>query len=132
MIKGILVAAVAATFAGCAGMGGDHFGVKEVGSFHVGGRQATLAGLAEKEIVFTAGAPPVKINPNGDFEVEQMYVHYVKLHDASRKGLYPLLMWHGGGLSGVTWETKPDGKPGWQNYFLEAGHDVYVSDAVAA
>ena len=39
-------------------------------------------------------------------------------------------MWHGGGLSGVTWETKPDGKPGWQNYFLKAGHDVYVSDAV--
>ena len=132
MTKGMLAVAFAATLAGCAGMHANdgHFGVKEVGSFHVGGRQATLAGLAEKEIVFTAGAPPVKINPNGDFEVEQMYVQYVKLHDASRKALYPLLMWHGGGLSGVTWETKPDGKPGWQNYFLKAGHDVYVSDAV--
>ena len=42
----------------------------------------------------------------------------------------PLLLWHGGGLSGVTWETKPDGKPGWQQFFLNAGHDVYVSDAV--
>jgi hypothetical protein len=48
----------------------------------------------------------------------------------SRKGRYPLLMWHGGGLSGVTWESKPDGAPGWQQYFLKAGHDVYVSDAV--
>jgi pimeloyl-ACP methyl ester carboxylesterase len=40
------------------------------------------------------------------------------------------LLWHGGGLTGVTWETKPDGKPGWQMFFLRAGHDVYVSDAV--
>jgi pimeloyl-ACP methyl ester carboxylesterase len=108
----------------------DHFGVKEVGSFHIGGRQVTLSGLPEKEIVFTAGAAPFKVNPNGDFEVEQMYVQYVKLHEHSRKAKYPLLMWHGGGLAGVTWETKPDGKPGWQNFFLRAGHDVYVSDAV--
>ena len=40
------------------------------------------------------------------------------------------MLWHGGGLTGVTWETKPDGKPGWQMFFLNAGHDVYVSDAV--
>ena len=39
-------------------------------------------------------------------------------------------MWHGGGLTGVTWETKPDGKPGWQMFFLNRGYDVYVSDAV--
>jgi pimeloyl-ACP methyl ester carboxylesterase len=57
-----------------------------------------------------------------------MYVQYVKL--TNPKARYPLLMWHGGGLTGVTWETKPDGKPGWQNFFLDAGHDVYLSDAV--
>jgi pimeloyl-ACP methyl ester carboxylesterase len=57
-----------------------------------------------------------------------MYVQYVKL--AQPKAKYPLLLWHGGGLTGVTWETKPDGKPGWQMFFLGAGHDVYVSDAV--
>ena len=123
-----------AILAGCAGThqgtGSGHVGVKEVGSFHIGGRQVVLQGLPEKEIVFTAGAPPVKVNPNGEFEAEQMYVQYVKLHEHSRKANYPLVMWHGGGLSGVTWETKPDGKPGWQNYFLMAGHDVYVSDAV--
>ena len=57
-----------------------------------------------------------------------MYVQYVKL--AQPRGRVPLLLWHGGGLSGVTWETKPDGKPGWQQFFLNAGDDVYVSDAV--
>jgi pimeloyl-ACP methyl ester carboxylesterase len=102
--------------------------VKEVGSFHVGGRTETLTGLPTKEIVFSPGAPPIKVDPNGEFEVEQMYVQYVKL--AQPKGKVPLLLWHGGGLSGVTWETKPDGKPGWQQFFLNAGYDTYVSDAV--
>jgi pimeloyl-ACP methyl ester carboxylesterase len=102
--------------------------VKEVGSYHVGGRAVTLSGLAEKELVFTPGAPPLKINPNGDFEVEALYARYTKL--VNPKAKYPLLMWHGGGLSGVTFETKPDGGAGWESYFLNAGHDVYVSDAV--
>ena len=88
--------------------------VKEVGSFHVGGRTETLTGLPTKEVVFSPGAPPIKVDPNGEFEVEQMYVQYVKL--AQPQGRVPLLLWHGGGLSGVTWETKPDGKPGWQQY----------------
>ena len=102
--------------------------VKEVGSFHVGGHAETLTGLPTREIVFSAGAPPTKVDPNGEFEVEQMYVQYVKL--AQPKAKVPILLWHGGGLSGVTWETKPDGKPGWQQFFLNAGYDTYVSDAV--
>jgi len=38
-----------------------------------------------------------------------MYVQYVKL--TAPKARYPLLMWHGGGLTGVTFETKPDDSP---------------------
>ena len=117
-----LAAAVAAT-----PVAADYL-VKEIGSFHVGGRTETLSGLPTKDIVFSSGAPPIKVDPNGEFEVAQMYVQYVKL--AQPRGRVPLLLWHGGGLSGVTWETKPDGKPGWQQFFLKAGHDVYVSDAV--
>ena len=59
-----------------------------------------------------------------------MYVQFVRLHDVYRRGLHPMLMIHGGGLSGVTWETKPHGQPGWQQFFLRNGHDVYVGDAV--
>ena len=102
--------------------------VKEVGSFHIGGRTETLSGMATREITFTAGAQPLKVDPNGEFEVEQMYVQFVKL--ATPKAKVPILLWHGGGLSGVTWETKPDGRPGWQQFFLNAGYDTYVSDAV--
>ncbi len=39
-------------------------------------------------------------------------------------------MWHGGGLSGVTYETTPDGREGWQTLFLRKGFKVYTSDAV--
>jgi pimeloyl-ACP methyl ester carboxylesterase len=102
--------------------------VKEVGSFHIGGHTETLTGLPTKEVSFSAGMPPIKMDPNGEFLVEQMYVQYVKL--AQPKAKVPLLLWHGGGLTGVTWETKPDGKPGWQQFFLQAGYDTYVSDAV--
>ena len=102
--------------------------VKEVGSFHVGGRTAALSGMPTSDVVFSPGAPAIKVDPNGEFEAEQMYVQYVKL--AQPKAKVPILLWHGGGLTGVTWETKPDGKPGWQQFFLNAGYDVYVSDAV--
>jgi pimeloyl-ACP methyl ester carboxylesterase len=102
--------------------------VKEVGSFHVGGRTAALSGMPTRDVVFSPGAPAIKVDPNGEFAVEQMYVQYVKL--AQPKAKVPILFWHGGGLTGVTWETKPDGKPGWQHFFLEAGYDVYVSDGV--
>lgn len=104
------------------------YALKEVGSFYIGGRSITLSGLPVREIVFTKGAPAMKVDPNGDFEVEQMYVQYML--PADQKSKYPLLMWHGGGLTGVTWETKPDGNSGWMQYFLRAGHPIYVSDAV--
>src|SRR4030095_1745454 len=82
----------------------------ELGSSQAGGRAVSLTGLPVRDVVFTAGSAPIKVDPNGDFEVEQMYVSYIKL--AQPKARYPLLLWHGGGLTGVTWETKPAGQPG--------------------
>jgi len=103
-------------------------GLKSFGSFHIGGRQAILNGYPITESVFTKGAAPTRVDPNGDFEVEQMYVQYFL--PSNQKGKFPLLMWHGGGLTGVCWDTKPDGNPGWMQYFFNAGHSIYVSDAV--
>ncbi len=102
--------------------------VRDIGSLHVGGHTARLDGLPARESQFSPGNPPVKVNPNGEFEIEQMYVQFVRLE--SPRAHYPLLLMHGGGLCGVCYETKPDGQPGWQNWFLRAGHDVYVADAV--
>ena len=106
----------------------ENYLVKETGSFHVGGKEVFLSGLPTFEMVWVPGGFPVFIDPNGGYVCFQMYVQYVVLEKTSAK--YPLLMWHGGGLTGVTWETKPDGKPGFQQRFLQAGNDVFVSDAV--
>lgn len=129
MVKNMFrVAAAALGLATLFGCASPSLQVAEIGSFHVGGRAVTLSGLPPKELVFTPGAPPLKLDPNGDFEVEALYARYTRL--ANPKAKVPLLLWHGGGLAGTTFETKPDGQPGWENFFLRAGYDVYVSDAV--
>src|SRR5438270_10115000 len=102
--------------------------LRDMGSFHIGGRHVEVRGQPVKEITFTPGGVPAKVDPNGVYQVEQMYAQYFLVQN--RKGKLPLLMWHGGGLSGVTYETKPDGNPGWLNYFLRHGWDIYISDAV--
>jgi len=102
--------------------------LKDMGSFHVGGRDVTISGKPVKEVVFTPGGPPAKVDPNGVYLVEQMYVQYFIPQD--QRGAVPLLMWHGGGLTGVTYETTPDGREGWLNFFVKRGWAVYNSDAV--
>ncbi len=102
--------------------------VREIGSFHIGGGQITLSGLPPRRLVLTQGMGVREFPADGDFETGQMYVQYTHLDAPAAR--FPLLLWHGGGMTGVTWETKPDGAPGWQSFFLHAGHDVYVSDAV--
>jgi pimeloyl-ACP methyl ester carboxylesterase len=102
--------------------------LREMGSFHLGGRVIEITGQPIKEIVFTPGGVPAKMDPNGKYQVEQMYVQYFL--PQNRKGKLPLLLWHGGGLTGVTYETKPDGSEGWLAYFVRKGWDTYLSDAV--
>ncbi|MES3000697.1 MAG: alpha/beta fold hydrolase [Pseudomonadota bacterium] len=127
-MKFVASIAVLAALAAASALPAHAQALKDFGSFHIGGRPVTLSGLPVTESVFTQGAAPSKVDPNGDFEVEQMYVQYMIPEGAKSK--YPLLLWHGGGLTGTTWETKPDGQPGWMNYFFRAGHPVYVSDSV--
>jgi len=102
--------------------------LRDMGSFHVGGRVVEITGQPVKEVLFTPGGVPAKVDPNGAYQVEQMYVQYFL--PQSRKGKLPLLMWHGGGLTAVTYETRPDGGEGWLTMFIRKGWDVYISDAV--
>jgi hypothetical protein len=102
--------------------------LRDMGSFHVGGREVTISGKPVKEVQFTPGGVPAKVDLNGTYLVESMYVQYFL--PARPRGAVPLLMWHGGGLTGVTYETTPDGRDGWLNWFVKQGWDVYNSDAV--
>jgi pimeloyl-ACP methyl ester carboxylesterase len=102
--------------------------IAALGGFHVGGRDIGLSGLPLRDARMTAGGPLQRIDMNGDHVVEQAYVHYVRL--AKPRAPMPVLFIHGGGMTGVTWEDTPDGRPGWQMRFLEAGWNTYVADAV--
>jgi pimeloyl-ACP methyl ester carboxylesterase len=102
--------------------------LRDMGSFHVGGREVTLSGLPVENVVLVPGSPPSRIDPNNSYWVEAMYAQYFL--PANRRGAYPLLLWHGGGLSGVSFETTPDGREGWKNQFVRLGWDTYVSDSV--
>ena len=62
--------------------------LRDMGSFHVGGRYIEVKGQPIKEIVFTPGGVPAKIDPNGTYQVEQMYVQYFLVQN--RKGKLPL------------------------------------------
>jgi pimeloyl-ACP methyl ester carboxylesterase len=126
-MRRVAISALAVALTTAAAPGGDIV-LRGMGSFHVGGRIVEVHGKPVRDIVRVPGGPSSKLDPNGDYQVEQMYVQYFLPKD--RKGKTPLLMWHGGGLTGVTWETTPDGREGWLNMFVRKGWDVYVSDAV--
>jgi pimeloyl-ACP methyl ester carboxylesterase len=107
---------------------GEPLSIREIGSRHVGGRVVTLAGMPERRRASAPGAALHAVDPNGEIVVGQLYVQYVRL--AAPRSPHPLLMWHGGGMSGAAWKSTPDGRPGWQTAFLKAGFDVWISDAV--
>jgi len=120
--------ALASSLGATSAPAGDDIVLRGMGSFHIGGRIVEVAGKPTREIQRVPGGPMSKLDPNGQFMVEQMYVEYFL--PRNRKGKYPLLMWHGGGLTGVTYQTTPDGREGWMNLFIRKGWDTYVSDAV--
>lgn len=128
MQKLFFIALLCAVIAFGASPGNAAISVKAVGGFHIGGKEVVIKDMPVQVVQYTKNGPIEKVDPNGEFMAGQMYVQYVQLEKALSK--YPLLLWHGGGLTGVTYEDTPDGRPGWQQFFLNAGHDVYNCDAV--
>ncbi len=101
--------------------------VRDIGSFFVGGKLASLSGQPVREIKYAASAPPLKVDPNGTYVGGQAYVHYVRLVDPVCP--FPVLFLNGGTSTGAMWETTPDGRPGWQTLFLRRGYDTFLTDA---
>lgn len=89
--------------------------VAKRGSFHVGGERTKLENIPVEDYPYS-GKFIFHSDPNGTHWTKQMYVQYTLLEQP--RAPYPVLMWHGGGLTGVTWETTPDGREGWDTLFL--------------
>lgn len=91
--------------------------LKAQGSFFVGG-----------EKVEQAQGELGDLGPGGHITVNQMYVRYMVPQGGD--GNVPVVMVHGATLTGKSWETTPDGRIGWDEYFVRRGYPVYVPDQV--
>jgi hypothetical protein len=96
--------------------------LKQQGSFFVGGRQM------QSDATGWDQTPPVSDFGSGDVTVDQMYVQFqIPLTSGSRTKV-PLVFVHGCCLSSKTWETTPDGRMGWYEYFTRIGHPTYLAE----
>jgi len=103
------------------------YSLRDFGSYVAGGRIVEVTEGVLKTIEFTPGAS-YTIDPRGHFAVEQAYVQY--FIPGRRNAAPPVVLVHGGGLTGACWETTPDGRPGWLHGLLARGFEVHVMDAV--
>ena len=90
--------------------------IEQQGSFLAGGRDVRSDTLS----TLPAYAP------SGTITVDQVYVRYQVPADAGRR--YPITLVHGCCLTGKTWETTPDGRMDWDEFFVRKGHPTYVVD----
>ncbi len=92
--------------------------------------------LADQGSFFVGGETKSSNSPNAaasvppsDVTVNQMYVQYQKPVGGGQH--VPVVMVHGCCLSSKTWETTPDGRMGWNEYFVRKNRSVYLADQVA-
>jgi hypothetical protein len=89
--------------------------IESQGSFFIGGHDV------KSDTLSTLPA----YAPSGTITIDQMYVHYEIPVGATHK---PVTLIHGCCLTGKTWETTPDGRMGWDEYFVRQGFPTYVID----
>jgi pimeloyl-ACP methyl ester carboxylesterase len=94
------------------------------GSFFVGGR--TVHSDANRGV---SGGAQTGVSNEGDVTVDQMYVQYMVPSGGEQQT--PVVMVHGCCLSAKEYETTPDGRMGWQEYFVRKGYPVYLPDQVS-
>lgn len=91
------------------------------GSFFVGGRtvETKTAGWSEMKDLFGESFEEGKVL------VDQMYVQFQTPPNPSHT---PIVFMHGGVLSSKQWETTPDGRVGWYEYFTRQGFPTYLAE----
>jgi len=94
--------------------------LKAQGSFFVGGRQI-FSDAAGWDLIGLLGQ-----FSSGDVTVDQMYVQF-QIPETGRRHV-PIVFVHGCCLSSKTWETTPDGRIGWYEYFTRRGFPTYLAE----
>lgn len=71
--------------------------------------------------------PGERVTVDGqDYQCGPMFVTWEAPAEPTTK--LPLILVHGGANQGTEWLDTPDGRPGWAQRFVEAGHPTFVVD----
>lgn len=103
------------------------FALREFGSYFVGGRLHRVDTGRPFEVQVTRDSS-YTYDPKGHFAVEHAYVQYFT--PERRRDAPPVVLVHGGGMHGATWETTPDEREGWLHLLLRRGYETHVVDAM--
>jgi hypothetical protein len=97
--------------------------LEQEGSFFVGGRpihvEITEWNELGPDFAKAYGMP-------GNATVDQMYVQFQKAPGSENHA--PIVFLHGCCLTSKTWETTPDGRMGWYEYFTRKGFPTYLAE----
>jgi hypothetical protein len=94
--------------------------IESEGSFFIGGHERSADNL-------NGGNAQSPATNSGKITTGQMYVQYQIPAGATH---LPVVMIHGGYLTGQVYETTPDGRMGWNQYFVRSHRPVYNVDQV--
>jgi pimeloyl-ACP methyl ester carboxylesterase len=75
---------------------------------------------------FFAGGKYVEDGKSRLYKYGQVYVEVFVPVEISQP--YPLVLFHAGNQTGVSWMGTPDGRKGWADFYVEKGYVVYVVD----
>ena len=67
---------------------------------------------------------------DGESMINQMYVQFMLPQKQKGKKHVPIGIVHGCCLSTKSWQTTPDGRMGWDEYFVRQAFDTYMIDQV--
>src|SRR5205809_3268898 len=96
--------------------------IEDQGSFFIGG---------VPKVTKYATVPPAT-DPNQEYipsqiTIGQMYVQF-QIPASKKQNMPPVIMVHGSSHTGACLESTPDGREGWEPYFVRHGFPVYVVD----